>query len=81
MNKEDLKKEKRIPFDASYFLGKTGMKSPAQKAVGANTGYLSGDGLKIVLEESGRTVRLKDKEAGTFLSLNMEFTRASRQRK
>lgn len=57
------------------------MKSPAQKAVGADTGYLSGDGLKIVLKERGRTVRLKDKEAGTFLSLNMEFPCANRQRK
>lgn len=56
------------------------MKSPVQKAVGADTGYLSGDGLKIVLKESGRTVRLKDKEAGTFLSLNMEFPCANRQR-
>ena len=53
------------------------MKSPAQKAVRANTGYLSGDGLKIVLKENRRTERLKDKDAGTFLSLNMEFTCAS----
>lgn len=77
MNKEGLKK---IPFDVYYFLGEMGMKSPAQKAVRANTGYLSGDGLKILLKENGRTERLKDK-AGTFLSLNMEFTCASRQRK
>lgn len=74
-------KKKKIPFDVYYFLGEIGMKSPAQKAVRANTGYLSGDGLKIVLKENGRTERLKDKDAGTFLSLNMEFTRASRQRK
>lgn len=81
MKKRGFKKEKRIPFDAYYFLGETGKKSPAQKAVRADTGYLSGDRLKTVLEESGRTDRLKDKEAGTLLSLNMEFTCASRQGK